>query len=86
MFLAHARRLAEELPEAPFAINLCDDRYAFLTGLAAALMRGQTTLLPPSRAPALIEELAADYAGSYCLVDAPMPNSRESAQHSGSSR
>jgi acyl-coenzyme A synthetase/AMP-(fatty) acid ligase len=72
MFLAHARRLAEELPEAPFAINLCDDRYAFLTALAAALIRGQTTLLPPARAPRLIEEQAADYAGSYCLVDAPI--------------
>jgi len=72
MFLAHARRLAEEIPEAPFAINLCDDRYAFLTALAAALIRGQTTLLPPSRAPAIIEELAADYAGSYCLVDTPI--------------
>ena len=71
MFLAHAYRLAKELPEAPFAMNLCDDRYAFLTALAAALMRGQTTLLPPSRAPALIEELAADYAGSYCLADTP---------------
>lgn len=71
MFLAHAHRLAENLPEAPFAINLCDDRYAFLTALAAALIRGQTTLLPPARAPGLIEELAADYAGSYCLVDAP---------------
>jgi acyl-coenzyme A synthetase/AMP-(fatty) acid ligase len=71
MFLAHARRLAEDLPEAPFAINLCDDRYVFLTALAAALIRGQTTLLPPARTPGLIEELAADYAGSYCLVDAP---------------
>jgi len=71
MFLSHARRLAKELPEAPFAINLCDDRYAFLVALAAALMRGQTTLLPPSRTPALIEELAADYAGSYCLADTP---------------
>ena len=71
MFLAHARRLAEDLPEARFAINLCDDRYAFMAALGAAMIRGQTTLLPPARAPALIEELAADYAGSYCLVDAP---------------
>ena len=70
-FLAQVRRLAEDLPEAPFAINLCEDRYVFMTALAAAMIRGQTTLLPPGRAPKLIEELAADYAGSYCLVDAP---------------
>lgn len=67
--LAHVRSLAARLPAAPFAINLCDDRYAFLVALAAAMVRGQTTLLPPGRAPRLIEELAADYAGSYCLVD-----------------
>ena len=69
--LAHVRRLAAGLPRAPFAINLCNDRYAFLVGLAAAMVRGQTTLLPPGRAPRLIEELAADYSGSYCLVDGP---------------
>jgi acyl-coenzyme A synthetase/AMP-(fatty) acid ligase len=70
-YLAHVRRLAEGLPEARFAINLCDDRYAFMSALAAAMIRGQTTLLPPGRAPRLVEELAADYAGSYCLADAP---------------
>jgi acyl-coenzyme A synthetase/AMP-(fatty) acid ligase len=69
--LVHVRRLADELPEAPFAINLCNDRYAFMVALAAAMVRGQTTLLPPGRAPRLIEELAADYAGSYCLADEP---------------
>ncbi len=69
--LAHVRRLADALPEAPFAINLCNDRYAFMVALAAAMVRGQTTLLPPGRAPRLIEELAADYAGSYCLADEP---------------
>jgi len=72
MFLGHARQLAGNLPEAPFAINLCEDRYAFLTAFAAALIRGQTTLLPPARAPGVIDELAADHAGSYCLVDTPM--------------
>ncbi len=79
-FLAHAHRLAENLPQAPFAINLCENRYAFMTAFAAALIRGQTTLLPPARAPRVIEELAADHAGSYCLVDAPMQLKRIS-QH-----
>jgi acyl-coenzyme A synthetase/AMP-(fatty) acid ligase len=69
--LTHVRRLAEDLPQAPFAINLCNNRYAFMIALMAAMTRGQTTLLPPGRAPKLIEELAVDYAGSYCLVDAP---------------
>lgn len=70
-FLTHVRRLVDALPDAPFAINLCDDRFAFMSAFAAAMIRGQTTLLPPGRAPRLIEDLAADYAGSYCLVDSP---------------
>lgn len=78
--LAHVRRLAEVLPAKSFAINLCTDRYVFTVALAAAMLRGQTTLLPPGRAPRLIEELAADYAGSYCLVDAPA-EIRGLAQH-----
>jgi len=71
-YLVHVRRLAKALPEATFAINLCNDRYVFMMAFAAAMLRGQTTLLPPGRAPKLIEELAADYAGSYCLVDTPL--------------
>jgi acyl-coenzyme A synthetase/AMP-(fatty) acid ligase len=70
-FLAHVRHLAEKLPDAPFVINLCDDRYTFMTALGAAMIRGQITLLPPGRAARPIEDLAADYAGSYCVANRP---------------
>ena len=70
-YLTHVRRLAEQLPNAPFAINLCENRYSFMIALAAAMLRGQTTLLPPARTRKVVEELAADYAGSYCLLDSP---------------
>ena len=36
-------------------INLCEDRLRFLVLFAAAMMRGRTVLLPPSRAPAVAE-------------------------------
>jgi acyl-coenzyme A synthetase/AMP-(fatty) acid ligase len=42
-------------------INLCTDRYAFLAGLAAALSGRKTTLLPPSRVPAIVAETASAY-------------------------
>jgi acyl-coenzyme A synthetase/AMP-(fatty) acid ligase len=42
-----------------------------MIAFAAAMIRGQTTLLPSGRATKLVEELAEDYAGSYCVVDAP---------------
>lgn len=68
-FEAEVRGLAATLPAARHAINLCEDRYRFLVAFCAAASRGQTTLLPPSRAPAAIDEVLAHYADSYCLGD-----------------
>ena len=68
-FLSDVGALADLLPEKPTVINLADDRYRFLVGFAAALVRGQTTLLPPSRAPGALTQIARDYGSSYCLVD-----------------
>lgn len=68
-YLADVAALAERLPEYEHVINLCEDRYRFLVGFAAALMREQTTLLPPSRAPGAIATVAAEWESTYCLVD-----------------
>lgn len=71
-FLAHVIKLAGELPSARYAINLCDDRYAFMVAFAAALVAGQTNLLPHSRINAVVEGAAEQYPDSYCLVDTPI--------------
>ncbi len=68
-FLSDVGVLADLLPEKPTVINLADDRYRFLVGFAAALVRGQTTLLPPSRAPGALAQIAREYDTSYCLVE-----------------
>ncbi len=68
-FLSDVGALADLLPEKPTVINLADDRYRFLVGFAAALVRGQTTLLPPSRAPGALAQIAREYSNSYCLMD-----------------
>ena len=68
-FLSDVGTLADLLPDKPTVINLADDRYRFLVGFAAALVRGQTTLLPHSRAPGALSQIARDYGSSYCLVD-----------------
>ena len=68
-FLSDVGALADLLPEKPTVINLADDRYRFLVGFAAALVRGQTTLLPPSRTPGALAQLVREYGSSYCLVD-----------------
>src|SRR3970282_2851248 len=71
-FEDEVRGLAATLPAARHAINLCADRYRFLVAFFAAASRGQTTLLPPSRAPAVIDQVRADYPDSYCLGDEPL--------------
>ena len=68
-FAAHVRALAARLPEAGHAVNLCEDRYRFLVAFCAVAVRGQVNLLPPSRTPAAIEEVRAQYPGSYCIGD-----------------
>ena len=69
-FLADIARVAAMLPDACAAINLCEDRYAFLVAFCAVACRGQTNLLPPSRAAQAVDEAFAAYPGSYPLSDA----------------
>jgi acyl-coenzyme A synthetase/AMP-(fatty) acid ligase len=70
-FLAHAEILAEALPENVHVINLCEDYYYFLLGYAAALLRGNTTLLPPNRAHDTIENLCHEQRNNLLLCDRP---------------
>jgi len=66
-FLAHVRQVAAMLPAASAAVNLCEDRYAFLVAFCAIVLRGQTNLLPSSRAPQAVDEVMAEHPGSYAL-------------------
>src|SRR5690606_14939864 len=68
-FFAHVRGLARQLPDVRYAVNLCEDRYRFLVAFCAVALRGQTTLLPPSRTRAAIDEVRAQHQDSYCLGD-----------------
>jgi acyl-coenzyme A synthetase/AMP-(fatty) acid ligase len=75
-FLADVAAVAAALPAQRHALNLCDDRYLFLVGLCAAAVRGQTSLLPHSRAPDVVVDTLARHADSYSLIDhaqAPLP-------------
>ncbi len=71
-FRREVRAVAATLPAATHAINLCEDRYRFLVAFCAAAVRGQTTLLPSSRAAAVVDEVLAAHPGSYCLGDRPL--------------
>ena len=68
-FLALARRLAARLPAEGAALHLATDRLAFAVGFAAALLRGQASLLPPNHTPHTVERLRGAFAGTYALVE-----------------
>jgi len=72
LFERHVRAVAAALPSAAYAVNLCEDRYRFIVCLAAAALRQQVTLLPSSRAPAVVDAVLAEHAGAICIGDADL--------------
>lgn len=65
-------RLASQLPEHGYVFNLCEDRYRFMVGFAAALQRGQISLMPQNSTAGAVNDLLPDYRESYCLTDKPL--------------
>ncbi len=69
-FLRDVEQLAARLPDRRYILNLCADRYHFVVGFFAALLKWQVSLLPPNRTPDLIGQLKLRYSDVYCLTDA----------------
>jgi len=70
-FLAMARQLAGELPSGEHVINLCQDRLHFTVALAAAVLRGQVSLLTGDRTPDRLDAMVERFPGLYSLSDDP---------------
>lgn len=68
-FLHEVGQLAAQLPEQPFVFNLCADRYHFLLIFCAALLRGQTNLLPPNHAAGALSRLHERFPSAYGVSD-----------------
>jgi acyl-coenzyme A synthetase/AMP-(fatty) acid ligase len=71
-FRAPVHQVAARLPDAVGAVNLCEDRYAFLVAFAALVLRGQVNLLPPSRAPHAVDDVMANHPGCYAIGELPL--------------
>jgi acyl-coenzyme A synthetase/AMP-(fatty) acid ligase len=82
-FLAEAAALAARLPDDGPVLNFCTDRYLALLAFAAALSRGQTTLLSADRTPQRLAEIARVHGARYALADSeialPLPVLRPDA-------
>lgn len=68
-FLRDVAQLSASLPAKRHILNLCTDRYRFAVGFAAALLRGQTSLLPPNYTADFVARLTQRYPDLYCLTD-----------------
>ncbi len=68
-FLAAAMRLAASLPAAPAMVNLCRDRLHVALGFAAALVRGQVSILAGVPTARELAQLPARFPGAYALVE-----------------
>ena len=68
-FIDHVHQVAAQLHDKPFVINLVENRYLFILTFAAALLRRQVSLLPPSRTPADVNRVIQNYPDCYCLAD-----------------
>ncbi len=67
--VADATVLARQLPAARYLLNSCRDRYLFAVGFCAALLARSTSLLPPSRTPETLAQLALRYPDMLYLSD-----------------
>lgn len=70
-FTRHVASLCARLPDNAYVLNLCDDRYHFQVGIAAAMERMQVNLLLPTRVPEFIHRIHREYADLYILTDTP---------------
>lgn len=68
-FLAEAQRLAERIGDVPHVVNLCQDRYHFMLGLAAAILAGKISLLPSTHTDETLRQLFERFPAMVCLQD-----------------
>ncbi len=71
-FFGDVGQLTKVLPAAGHVVNVCADRYCFSIALAAALSRGQVTLLPSDLTPNSLRQLRAAYSDLYILGDSQL--------------
>ncbi len=68
-FLAEVAALAARLPAEGPVLNFCADRYLALVAFAAALSRGQVTLLSADRSAQRLADIAGGHGARYALSD-----------------
>jgi len=71
-FLRDCSVLAMRLPDKPYLLNFCKNRYLFAVGMGAAALSRQTMLLPPTYNEGMLAQLQKSYSDFYILYDQDM--------------
>lgn len=68
-FLSEVQQLVALFPASGNLLNLCSDRYRFSVGLAAAIVTGKISLLPPAHTPEMLRQIQRFAPDVFCLTD-----------------
>ena len=68
-FLAEVGQLVALFPAGGHLLNMCGDRYRFSVGLAAAIVAGRVSLLPPTHTPEVVRQIRRFAPDAFCLTD-----------------
>ncbi len=77
-FLSDVHALAQRLPSRRHVVNLCDDRYRFMVTFGAALINGQTCVLPPNHAERVLTQVRDACVDHVCVGDGAEPGDEHS--------
>lgn len=68
-FLADVAQVAALLPRGDHVLNICQDRYRFMVGYAAALVAGKQSLMPADHTAQTVARIQALAPDAVCLHD-----------------
>jgi len=68
-FLNDVECLASQLPPGRHVLNLCGDRYRFAVALAACIVSGRISLLPPTHTPEMVRQMRRIAPDVFCIAD-----------------
>lgn len=68
-FLTEVYQLAALLPAGNHVLNMCSDRYRFSVSLAAAIITGKISLLPPTHTAEVVRKITEFAPDVFCLTD-----------------
>jgi acyl-coenzyme A synthetase/AMP-(fatty) acid ligase len=68
-FLYEVEALAAQLPAGRHVLNLCGNRYRFTVALAACIVSGRVSVLPPNHTVEMVRQMQRRAPDVFCIAD-----------------